>query len=224
MMKKFLPLLLVVLWIAIGQAQSKIQKPIDLVNHARKIGMDFENINLFALDTSSKSIDIEEKIQDYNLLDIDADLLLNLRRDRPESISLRIPLKFTNPLELELVRVDILSADFRVLRRSDNATAKVDPGLHYRGIIRGDGSAIAAISISEKEVMGLISGKERNIVLGRLQENNASDKHIAYDDQAVFLDREFECSTEDDGIGYKKKRSGVRSGWQKCRGLYPAIH
>lgn len=205
MRRKFLPLLLVVLWIGIGQAQSKIQKPIDLVNHARKMGMDFQSINLFTLDSTTKSVDLEEKIQEYNLLDIDANLLRNLRRDRPESISLRIPVKFTNPLELELVRVDIFSSDFSVLRRSDNAVAKVDVGLHYRGVIKGDESAIAAISISEKEVMGLISWNERNVVLGRLQENNALDKHIAYDDQAVFLDREFECSTEDDGIGYKRK-------------------
>ena len=205
MIKKFLPLLLVVLWMGMGQAQSKTQKPSDLVNHARKIGMDFQNINLFTLDTQSKSIDIDEKIQDYNLLDIDGNLLSNLRRDQPASISLRIPVQFTTPLELELVRVDIFSSDFNVLRRSDNAVAKVDAGLHYRGIIRGDESAIAAISISEKEVMGLVSWNGRNVVLGRLQENNARDKHIVYDDEAVFLDGEFECSTENDGIGYKRK-------------------
>lgn len=53
--------------------------------------------------------------------------------------------------------------------------------------------------------MGFVSWNGCNVVLGRFQENNVCDKYIVYDDEVVFLDGEFECFIENDGIGYKRK-------------------
>ena len=78
-------------------------------------------------------------------------------------------------------------------------------GVHYRGIISNDEHSIAAVSIYEDEIMALVSSKEGNFVIGRLQDGTETSKHIAYDDLSVFQHETFSCGTEDSGIGYKRK-------------------
>lgn len=207
MKKVFLPILLLAIFISSGFAQSDARKPLDLVNNAKKTTPNFRTVDLLKLDSQTKreAIEIEEDITKYNLFDLDKTMLETLKKDQPATISLRLPLTFTNAVELELVKVDILTPDFSVVRRSDDAEVDVFTGVHYRGIIKGDERSIVAISILEEEVMGLISSDQGNVVIGQLQNRLANGKHIAYDDLNVFTTREFLCGMPDDGIGYKRK-------------------
>jgi len=195
------------IFISNGFAQSDARKPIDLVKDAKKLSSTFQSVDLLQLDSQTKREDvkIEEDITEYSLFDVNWNQVRTLQKDQPSTISLRLPVNFTNNIELELVKVDILTADFKVTRGYDASELEVDLGVHYRGIIKGDERSIAAISILDGEVMGLISNDEGNIVLGRLQEASANGKHIAYDDLNVFTRREFTCAMPDDGIGYKRK-------------------
>lgn len=53
--------------------------------------------------------------------------------------------------------------------------------------------------------MVLVSFKEGNIVIGRLQDGVGISKYIVYDDFFVFKYEIFFCGMEDSGIGYKCK-------------------
>lgn len=207
MKKVFLPILMLAIFISSGFAQSDARKPIDLVKDAKKLSSTFQSVDLLQLDSQTKREDvkIEDDITEYSLFDVNWTQARTLQKDQPSTISLRLPVNFTNNIELELVKVDILTSDFKVTRGYDASELEVDLGVHYRGIIKGDERSIAAISILDGEVMGLISNDEGNIVLGRLQEASANGKHIAYDDLNVFTRREFTCAMPDDGIGYKRK-------------------
>lgn len=207
MKKVFLPILMLAIFISSGFAQSDARKPIDLVKDAKKLSSTFQSVDLLQLDSQTKREDvkIEDDITEYSLFDVNWNQARTLQKDQPSTISLRLPVNFTNNIELELVKVDILTSDFKVTRGYDASELEVDLGVHYRGIIKGDERSIAAISILDGEVMGLISNDEGNIVLGRLQEASANGKHIAYDDLNVFTRREFTCAMPDDGIGYKRK-------------------
>lgn len=207
MKKVFLPILLLTILTSAGFAQSNARLPLDLVQDAKKLSSTFKSVDLLQLDTKTKgeTIKIEEDISKYSLFDINWDQLSSIQKDQPATISLELPVNFTNSITLELVKVDIFTSDFKVTRGYDDSELDVDTGVHYRGIIKGDDRSIAAISILDGEITGLISNDEGNIVLGRLQDPVAKGKHIAYDDLNVFTRREFSCAMPDDGIGYKRK-------------------
>lgn len=207
MKKVFLPILMLAIFISTGFSQSDARKPIDLVQDAKKISSTFKSIDLLQLDAQTKreALKIEEDITEYSLFDVNWNQLNSIQKDQPATISLSLPVNFTNSIELELVKVDIFTGDFKVTRGYDDSELNVDIGVHYRGIVKGDERSIAAISILDGEVMGLISNDEGNIVLGRVQDASANGKHIAYNDLNVFTRNEFLCAMPDDGIGYKRK-------------------
>jgi hypothetical protein len=190
---------------AFGQTNST--KPVDLITQSKTAAISFQDVNLFNLDliTSKTIAGVEDNIEDYNLFDLKTGSLESVIKQRPVAMTMTIPVNFTNSFELELVAVDIFSSDFTVIQRSDNSVADVTHGVHYRGIIKGDNSSVAAISIFGDEVMGLISSNDGNLVIGKLQNQSSENKHIIYDDFNVITDIGLECGTEDDGIGYKKK-------------------
>ena len=207
MKKVFLPILLLAICISAGFAQSDARKPLDLVQDAKKLSSTFQSVDLLRLDAQTKreALKIEEDITQYSLFDVNWNQLESIQKDQPATISLQLPVTFTHSLELELVKVDIFTGDFKVTRGYDDSELDVDTGVHYRGIVKGHDHSIAAISILDGEVTGLISTHHGNIVLGRLQDASANGKHIAYDDLNVFTRREFTCAMPDDGIGYKRK-------------------
>ncbi|MEZ5042663.1 MAG: M12 family metallo-peptidase [Saprospiraceae bacterium] len=207
MRKVFLVVFLLPLTILFAYSQSDARKPIDLVTDAKKMAQPFQGVNLFKIhpNAQTEKINIDQDIERFDLLEVDFDRLQSLEKARPNTFSLALPLNFVNALTLELVKVDILASDFSVVQRSDNKTVKTSTGVHYRGIIKGDEQSIVAISIYEKEVVGLISSNAGNIVLGKLQGQSAAGIHIAYDDLNVFVRRPFSCGTEDSGISYKRK-------------------
>ncbi len=201
-------------------AQLAPRTPLDLVNDAKRTSLSFEENRVFKLDQNSKRSDlkIEKAVTDYNVLDLDVSALRNLNQERPRTITLHIPTTFTESFELELVEVDIFTDDFQVTQASDRKPVQVDLGLHYRGIIKGDETSIAAISIFEGEVMGLVSSSAGNLVIGKLNSEKQGLKHIVYDDQNVLRELGFECHTEDDGQVYTKEELTYKGSNAKAEG------
>ena len=207
-MKK--PLLLIALAISCFQfafSQSASRIPADLVKDAKRTALPFQKTTIFSLDskTSRTAAQIDAAVEAYNLVDVDLSQLQRLGKEAPRTISLEIPVNFVDKFELELVKVNLFTPDFQVIEASDRSAKKVNTGVHYRGIINGMENSIAAISIFDGEVMGLVSSSFGNIVIGRLQAEKQDTKHIIYKDDTVLQELGFECQTEDDGVGYTNK-------------------
>ena len=205
MMKNLLMVVCSIFVFSFAYSQSQdSRKPIDLINIAKTSNESFKSSNLFKIDSRSSRNDlgIEDNIKEYNIFDLDQQSLRKVNAESPTSIKMSIPTTYRSNFDLELVKVDIFSSDFTVIRRSDNSSVGVNEGIHYRGIIKGDPTSIAAISIYNNEIMGLISSDNGNLVIGKLKNQN---KHIIYDDFNVITDMGLECGTLDDDIGYKDK-------------------
>ncbi|MEL6862882.1 MAG: zinc-dependent metalloprotease [Bacteroidota bacterium] len=205
MQKHLLLVALAIMFFNLSFAQSDVRKPKDLVAVTKNNAQNFQKVNVFDIDlnTSRDDVELEEAVQAYNLFDLDAANLRLVGQQQPEAITLQIPTRFTSSFELELVKVNIFTPDFTVVRRSDDAVVDVNTGVHYRGIIKGDDNSIAAVSFFDGEIMGLISSAQGNLVIGKLQ--NRASKHIIYDDKEVIAELGLGCETPDDGIGYKAK-------------------
>ncbi len=143
--------------------------------------------------------------------------------NKPENLNLVIPTNAGGSIELELFKSNIFTPDFTVVTSATNGQPiPYEGGVHYWGIIKGDNSSLAAISIFNDEVMGMISSPAiGNLVLGKI-DNDAQGRHILYNDKDLHAPSVPHCFTVDDGEGYSPEtfRNGDHVLTTNCIRLY----
>ena len=170
-----------------------------------KAGVLFSHTNLFKVNNASSSYanHLKDAVSQSHVMQIDFSLLSNLYQQSPEAIEFNIPLDVGVSKTLKLFKTDIYTPGFN-LKASSNPeqTIAYKGGVHYWGIIDGDVNSIAAISIFENEVMGLITTPtEGNFVLGKL-ENAPMGFYVFYNDKNLTKTNPSSCSTNDDNLSY----------------------
>lgn len=204
-MKNVLILLLSLCWTA---GFSQAIRPLQLVEQSKDAGLSFPSVDLLQRLPVTKIMDKKiDLAQSYQLLSLDYSVLEQLQQERPQTIGLRLPAKANTNLEVELVRVELYSSDFSFQDAATGADLDFQAGVFYRGIVKGDRHSIAAISIFEDEVRGLIKWQGKSHVLGKLNGEKMRGQHIFYEDKEVMQKLNFACGTLDDGIGYSKRES-----------------
>lgn len=189
------------------------QTPLAQTITAKKAeGIAFNTPDLFAtLPMGGRSdvslADLPAEVRDYEILQLQEENLQELIHKTPESFTLSLPGNARSPLEVELVRVNLFSEDFKVRTSQSPTPVEVETGLHYRGIIKGQATSMATVSIFENEVRGLFSSDELgNLVLGKLPPSQGrspkTENYILYDDRPVAARQDFDCGTPDDGPSY----------------------
>ena len=135
----------------------------------------FESINLFSFkETKDNKLNLNNFLNHAVLLELNQKQLKNILRDRKDNIELLIPVSESKSIDLMLTRVSLLNKDFSIVSKSDNQvnSERVDEGLHYRGIIKGDDNSWAAVSFFDDFVMGLTASVKGNYVLGSVKNKN----------------------------------------------------
>jgi hypothetical protein len=189
------------------------QTPLAQTISAKKAeGLAFQTPELFAtVPVGGRSdvdvADLPNEVRNYEILQLQEENLQELIHSNPESFTLRLPGNARSPLEVELVRVNIFSEDFKVRTSQSPTPIEIETGQHYRGIIKGNPNSIATVSIFENEVRGLFSSNELgNLVLGKLPPSQGrspkTENYILYDDRPVAARQDFDCGTPDDGPAY----------------------
>lgn len=168
----------------------------------------FGNTLLFAPIADAKQLNtiMEPVVSQATFLqfnDKEAKQLVNLRSS---FLNFVIPTDSGVPLELQLFLATIFTPDFTIVTSENNGQpVSYSGGVHYQGIIKGDNNSIAAISIFNDEVMGMISSPTiGNLVLGKL-ENDAQSVHIFYNDANLLISPEINCFTAEDNRAYEPK-------------------
>jgi hypothetical protein len=222
-MKKIHLLILFLLIVSVSFAQNL--KPIAKNLQERKLQRAiFKLTELF--ETGNKEIQRNSQIS--SVLREGSVFLFNEKKaqallsEKPANISFIIPLQSGNVLDLELYRAPIFSPDFSVITSTSNdQPVNYNAGLHYWGIINGNNNSIAAISIFEDEVMGIISTGDGNLVLGKLK-GDSEGKHILYNDHDLKIQNGADCFTRNDDDVYNQKQQNNSSSkvLQTCIRLY----
>jgi len=169
-----------------------------------------KSISPFKIDVNKKNsiIELRQKtnVKLYEVLNTDAAIVSNLYQSSPDILELAIPIDKGQQLTVELKRVDIFTPNFKVTLASENSEVNPNLGIHYRGKVANDENSTVSISVFNNEISGSIStGKDGNLILGKLKGQNWSTEHIIYNDKFIFQENNFDCETEDDGMGYKGK-------------------
>lgn len=117
-------------------------------------------------------------------------------RQKASNISMAIPLAQGKTMWLDLVLESPLTESFTVTTSGSNGRpVPYSPGLHYRGVVRGEAHSLAAISIFENEIMGVVSTElDGPAVLGPLA--NDRNRYIFYKEKDLKAFNEYECASD----------------------------
>lgn len=164
---------------------------------SRKSSAVFESISIFKKSNRDNSETVNSSVSEASFFALDRTALRNLYNRNSQNIILNIPYINGN-VELELSRVNFIPDDFKIVT-SDGRTEQYSRGLYFQGIIKNDKNSMAAISIFENEVIGIVSTNEGNYNLGALLNDN--NEYIYYNDRNLLKKFDFKCDVED---GYGK--------------------
>ena len=168
------------------------------VSERKQLNAKFSTAQIFTVNnvTRQQSETIKNTVSDAVIMDFDHDAVQQLVSLKAENLNFIIPTN-SGSIELELYRSNIFTPDFTVVAAGNNLPVNYNGGVHYHGIIKGDNASLAAISIFNNEVMGMISSASGNFVLGKMENDNAG-RHILYNQKNLKGMPPFECSTNDD--------------------------
>jgi len=164
---------------------------------SRKTAANFESVSLLKKSVKDNSATIDNSVSEASFFTLDRSALAGFNSRGLENITFIIPTVDKN-LELELCRVNFIPADFKIMN-SDGKSELYKQGLYYQGIVKGDENTIAAISIFENEIIGIVSTNDGNYNLGAMLNDN--NEYIYYNDRKLKKEFEFNCHVED---GYGK--------------------
>src|SRR6185436_10280582 len=179
------------------------------VNERKASHANFKSVQLFNITTGSsqRSTEMSAVAEHATVFEFEKNKAAEILTSQPENLNLVIPANSGNNIELELYKATIFTPDFSVVTStSDGQPVPYRGGVHYQGIIKGDNQSIAAISIFEGEVMGLISTPlSGNLILGKI-ENDALNRHILYNERNLKAAPNTQCYTMDDRQGYSARQ------------------
>jgi hypothetical protein len=127
-----------------------------------------------------------KKLNQNGTFEIDIPTLVGVIHGKPKNLELDLPVKDSS-VNLKLTRREIFTENFKVTDDSGK-TLKVDPGVHYDGIVEGKQNSNVSISFTRKGISGLINDEGRSIDIN----NISGDTHHL---QEVLELPEFDCST-----------------------------
>lgn len=177
-------------------------KPIaSKIEERTKQGSVFKRYTPFQSTEDSKNYvtQINNAVTEAEVFQADYSKLLEMYEDAPENMALSLPLSNGTLKNFKLFKTDIYAPGFNLYTSAQpEESYSYKGGIHYWGIEDGNPDAIAAISIFENEIMGLITSPgEGNLVLGKL-ENAPMGFYVLYNDSKLIKSNPLECATIDD--------------------------
>ena len=152
------------------------------------------------LSVTQERADLQSVVDHATILKPDQASLNQLFQTAPQTITYTIPNAYGETFELELAKTEVVAPSFSLGTLGTNAQENVSwqPGIHYRGIVRGHSKSLAAVSIFEDGVMAMISDESGVYQLGRLEDDPG--KYILYRTQDLKANAPFTCFADDEAV------------------------
>ncbi len=180
----------------------------------KNAGKVFSDKKIFNLNSSGQNSPVlNSYLRNYTSLKLDASMRDRLLNSRDENITFNIPTGTGTVMSLELTRVNITTGDFKTGTLSGTGTVNYvnyTPGLYYRGIIKGDNSSFASLSVFSDFVMAVVSNSEGNWNLSSVKSETSmySENYVFYNDNAVINHTDFNCGVNDENPVFDKRSYG----------------
>jgi hypothetical protein len=179
-------------------AQDVSFKPADLVQNANAFKK-ATKVSIFSKN-ENRSATVPAELTNFELIEIDEQKVKEIASSQIDFFEISVPVYGRADLKLQLVEVNIHSSDTYVTTKPSNEVVKVNPGKHFRGIVKGNEKSVVALSIFDNEVMGFISEPgQSNLVIGMLEDKTS---HIIYEDNDLLDKFGFDCATPESNVEY----------------------
>jgi len=167
----------------------------ELVSKKRKNTKTATSVNIFTFN-QNKSAKTAKKVSKSVDLALNKTAINQLLKEKRDWLTLQVPVNETNYFELELVRNNIQSPNYKVTL-SDSSKQAYQPTdiVFYKGIVKSDNQSLAAVTISDNQIRILASDKDGNYVVGELPNSNA--KYVLYNDAHLKQSPPFSCGAPD---------------------------
>ena len=155
---------------------------------------------------------------------IDKAVLAAIVKSKPQTIELSIPYNNT-VVTMQLYRSYVLAKDFHA-ETNTGKSISYEPGVYYRGIIKGEYESVASFNFFNGEMNGVVSSSAlNNVVVGKLRkEGKETTDYIIYSDANLNALNNFECATAEASVSDRDVHksgmdvNGVQS--SKCTKIY----
>ncbi len=196
-------------------SEAKSGQVADRVELLKSKGVRFSPLQLLkAVQPSATTNAIWQKeLKAANVLQLDMDASRALL-EAPAYAFMELPYN-GGKLVLDLVQTQITTDDFKV-NTSSGQDANYIQGVHYRGMVRGIAGSLAAISIYDDQVMGLIQTPTEQFVLGHF-ENDRSGLHVLYNTDDLLGTNSYTCGTADATDPYREEDLTINSSERTTR-------
>jgi len=168
----------------------------------------FAERELFAISTEPTPAALRESSLQHQLLDFNTQRSLGINNAFPEFFTTSIPSP-NGSFRLLMYKVDIGSNGFQVLTSSGTRVSANSGIGHYRGIVEGDYRSVVSMTITENDVMAIISNDQGNFVIGKLA-GDALGRHVIYNDMEIAGQHSYSCGTNTDILANPLPESAMR--------------
>lgn len=166
------------------------------VNELLSQSADFKRVSVLAVSAGIESGDTRSAVEKATYAKLKTQDLTNLMAAKHQYIEVEIPY-LDQSIVAQLYQVNPFSEGFH----SDTDKGKniaYEPGIYYRGIIKGDQNSVVSFSFFKNEIAGIVSGKNvRNLVIAKLDKPSNVSDYIIYSDGDLKATNNFACHTKD---------------------------
>jgi len=165
-----------------------------------KANIDFKSVSPFQMSEKDMRMKHRDYVSEEVYLALNKKELTTIFDEKRDHIIMDIPVSDAHNFQVELMKVNILTDDFKVTT-SDGEELSIDdfPGIFYRGIIKDNPNSIVSISVFEGHMKGLISDSQGNYTLGQIEDQ--PDVYVLYNDRNLKVSSGFSCGVTDEMEG-----------------------
>lgn len=175
-------------------AQKRVAKQVQELLSKKEI---FYSYSVLSHSNIPLSAEVKKTVDKAGSAELQLDVLHQLMTDRKNTIEITIPYQRNN-ITVQMYRADVLAEGFHVDSPAQRNVG-YNPGLYYRGIIKGDENSLVAFSFFNGELYGVISAEGiGNVVVAKVRKKNNVSDYVVYSDAALKIKHDFTCHTRDE--------------------------
>ena len=199
-------------------AQHKIA---DNVSTMLRNNVEFKNIQVLSQSSTPASDNVLKAVDGATMAKINSQAVNQIVENKFPAIEIEIPYS-GKLIKILLYKQEILADNFHV--DTDKAVnVAFEAGVHYRGTISGNNTAVAAFSFFKNQMQGIVSADEiNNLVVAKIDAKGNTQDYIVYSDSKLKVLNEFSCAVKDEDTHNDSQEIPQAKGIQstKCVTMY----
>lgn len=137
----------------------------------------FKHFSVLNVSQETPNQDINDVVSNATLAKINLTSVNNIVANKYEYLELEIPYNNQNVV-LRLYRVNLFAEGFQIDTDKEK-NISYQPGVYYRGIVKGDYTSVVSFNFFQNELNGIVSNNDlANLVVGKLDKQNNVEDYI----------------------------------------------